>query len=162
MPVSSPAYYRERAYQILEQREHSVYELYCKLVQRGCPVSVADNLIDQLQSDGLLSDVRFGVMFVRSKLRQGWSAKRVEFELQKKHHISGETWLRVLEKYSEEYPEDSFDSDIKRAERIVQRRWHSANDSEKLFRYLVNRGFSVSCAKQVLQPYRHIADEARE
>ena len=151
MTLPSPDYYRERAYQILEGREHSVCELRQKLLRRGCPADTADMIAEQLQSDGLLDDVRFGCMFVRSKLRQNWSIKRVTFELQKKHQFAGDTLALVMEAYARECPDEGVNGDDRRAERIVERRWHSAKDTEKIFRYLVNRGFSASCARRALQ-----------
>lgn len=151
MVPPSLEYYRERAYQILESREHSVYELRQKLLRRGCPSDTADIITEQLQGDGLLDDARFGLMFVRSKLSQDWSIKRVSFELQKKHHIAGETFDLVMEAYAQECPDDFDAGDDCRAERIVGRRWRSSKDTEKIFRYLVNRGFSISCARKALQ-----------
>ena len=154
MTELSRAYYRERAYQILESREHSTYELRQKLMRRGCPSEMADSISEELSAAGLLDDVRFGIMYMRSKFRQNWSVKRVESELRKKHQIFGETFEQVRQRYAEDCIGDSLESDDERAGRIAERRCHNPGDAEKVFRYLLNHGFSVSCAKRVLQPYR--------
>lgn len=149
MDKKSWSAYRERAYQILAAREHSTYELRQKLERKGCPTDMAEELVEDLRAGGLVDDVRFGTMFVRSKLRQGWGRQRIVLELRNRG-VRGDSLDAALEEYTEEL---SSESEEARALQIVARRLHSREDFNKVFRYLVSHGFSASCASRALESF---------
>lgn len=139
--------YFERACQILAMREHSVWELRRKLLQKGCPAEVTEAILEQLQSAGWLSDARFAEALVRQKVAQGWGKQRVVLELRRRgvSDLDSEGALSVC---AAEFSEEC---EIERAERIVRKRLRCATDVAKVKRYLIGRGFSMSCAVRAVE-----------
>jgi regulatory protein len=69
---------------LLARREHSRRELRGKLLRkRFLPVDV-DAALDQLEAEGLLSDVRFAEAYIASRVRKGHGPKRIRLELEER------------------------------------------------------------------------------
>ena len=79
---------RERGYAIalraLARREHSQKELRLKLKKRGITDRLIDQLLTDLQQQGLQSDERFTEIFVRSRLDRGQGELRIRADLRNK------------------------------------------------------------------------------
>ncbi|MBQ7567558.1 regulatory protein RecX [bacterium] len=156
MKRSDHAYYKERACQILAAREHSAAELFRKLLQRGCPADTASQVVAGLIDAGLIDDVRFAVMLLRSKFRQGWGWHRVLAELRKRG-VGDEAIAAVVSECADELGEER---EEERAAEIVRRRMHSAADADKVLRYLLNHGFSAVVSRRVVTQYLECNREA--
>lgn len=80
----SAAQLRLYAMNLLARREYSASELQDKLRSKTSNNLVIDEVVRQLQVDGLQSDQRFAEAFVRMRLRQGKGKRLVARELQQK------------------------------------------------------------------------------
>ncbi len=84
------------AMRLLAAREHSRQELQRKLLQKGHPVEVVADVIQQLTSQRLQSDARFVENFISSKRARGQGPKRIQLELQQ-HNIPVEMMEMYLD-----------------------------------------------------------------
>ncbi|MBS3785489.1 MAG: regulatory protein RecX [Gammaproteobacteria bacterium] len=76
---------RERCLGLLARREHSRRELLRKLKQRGFDcTAVADVVLDDLEEQGLLSEVRFAESFVRARIESGHGPLKIRAGLQER------------------------------------------------------------------------------
>lgn len=74
----------DAAFRLLAAREHSLFEMKQKLVAKGLPSEVVENLLAELVQDGLQSDSRFAEAFVRSRAGKGQGPERIRMELQQR------------------------------------------------------------------------------
>jgi len=70
--------------QYLAAREHSYLELYQKLSQKDFTRAEIEQALAGLIDDNLLSDLRFGEAFVRSRVGKGQGPVRIRQELKAK------------------------------------------------------------------------------
>lgn len=76
---------RNKALDLLARREHSRAELRIKLLQRfESEERLIEDVLDELESEGLLSDQRFTEMFIRGRLSKGVGPVRITAELRQK------------------------------------------------------------------------------
>ena len=69
---------------LLARREHSARELRNKLLLRGFEREEAEQAIEGLAADGLVSDERFAEAFVASRGRKGQGPVRIRGELEQR------------------------------------------------------------------------------
>jgi regulatory protein len=75
---------KHKALELLARREHSRRELRAKLVGKGSPETLADDVVAELEATGLVSDERFAESLVRVRTERGHGPLRIERELQDK------------------------------------------------------------------------------
>lgn len=80
MPRSAPRSPREAAVQLLARREHSFAELERKLGARFDARKLREALA-ALRAEGLQSDARFALSFVRERMLRGMGPARIRSEL---------------------------------------------------------------------------------
>ena len=81
---------RERCLGLLARREHSRRELLRKLKQRGFDhTTVANDVLNDLEAEGLLSEVRFVESFVRTRIESGHGPLKIRAALQERGVASG-------------------------------------------------------------------------
>lgn len=83
-PPTEAAEIRSRALKLLTTREHSRYELWRKLYRRGYPAEAINTVLDQLATEGLLSEERMLAAYVTERLNKGFGPLRIRAELQAK------------------------------------------------------------------------------
>jgi len=137
---------KAKAIQLLARREHGRKELSSKLPEADA--GIVDQVLDQLELDGYLSDQRYASMLLRSRFSQGYGLQRVRADLIKKG-VSLD-WLELAEE--EEQP-DWFEL----AREQLHRKFRDgiADDFKqrnKQMRYLQGRGFSFDQIKYALSP----------
>lgn len=66
---------------LLARREHSRLELEQKLAARGCEPDLVADVLDALESEGLLSAERFAESFIASRYAKGQGPHRIRREL---------------------------------------------------------------------------------
>ena len=137
---------RKLALNWLARREHSRGELYIKLQRKGCDESVAEQVLEQLERERLLSDDRFIESLMQARRRRGYGPLRIRQELKEKG-VAPETIERWLDVGSRDWIEDmkrvrnkKFGGKIPKgyAERATQAR------------FLQYRGFTFEQIQQVL------------
>lgn len=74
----------EIALRLLSRREHSRLELSLKLRQRGVDASVIDDVLDDFEDRGWLSDERFAEVFVRQRMDAGYGPMKILADLQQR------------------------------------------------------------------------------
>lgn len=69
-PTLDASQLKEIALRLLARREHSTYELRTKLLARGGRFETVSATLDELNTDGYISDSRFTEVAVRARLRK--------------------------------------------------------------------------------------------
>jgi regulatory protein len=80
---------RHKAMDLLARREHSVQELRQKLAVRAFDREEAEQAIQGLIDEGLLSDARFAEAYAVSRLRTGKGPVRIRTELEQRGVAAG-------------------------------------------------------------------------
>jgi len=80
---------REAALRLLARREHSAVELKTKLVGKGWPEDLIDQVIPALGEAGLQSDHRFAEAFARQRAGRCYGPRRIHAELAQRGIDSG-------------------------------------------------------------------------
>lgn len=131
---------RAFAYRLLGRREYSVFELRQRLLQKWSDVdgieSLADELLDALVAENLLSDERFVESFVRSRIARHQGPLKIRAELRDKG-VGDALASAELEARAGDW--------ASLAAEWLARQHHGPVDFEtraKLYRRLANRGFS--------------------
>ncbi len=131
----------ESALRILSIRDHSERELFQKLKKRGFEVERIVSLIERLKETGVLDDRRFAISYARWRRKKLYGNRKIYAELLNKG-VDRELALEAIESVSEEMGEAE-------AARTLARK--KGTRGEKLFRFLVQRGFSMEVAREVAQ-----------
>ncbi|MFQ3325098.1 MAG: regulatory protein [Pseudomonadales bacterium] len=134
------------AMNMLAMREHSRFELEQKLCKKSEDNALIAIVLNKLESDNLLDDQRFALMFIRSKSNNGFGLYKIKQELQAKGVAKiliadtlAELEINWFEKASELY--------LKRVARVTD---IDIKEKHKQSRYLQNRGFSGEIARAVV------------
>ena len=102
---------RAFAYRLLGRREYSVYELGQRLRQKWRSVedidALADELVEALLEENLVSDERFAESFVRSRIQRCQGPLKIKAELRNKINELRDQLNSVLEKQFERELQDS-------------------------------------------------------
>ena len=143
---------RAFAYRLLGRREYSVFELGQRIRQKWSGVEgveeLAEELLEALQEENLLSDERFVESFVRSRVSRHQGPLKIKAALQSKGVSDGLVSME-LESRSSEWTD-------------LAAEWLERNHSgpidfdtrRKLYRRLANRGFTHSQAMDAIDRNR--------
>ena len=138
---------RKRAMDLLARREHSRLELQTKLVQKGCPRIIAEEALDELEQERLLSEDRFVESLVQTRRDQGHGPVRIRHDLRNKgvadHVIDrwldarDSDWLDIVarvrrQKFGDELPVDY--TERARQARFLQTRGFTAEQIQKVLK----------------------------
>lgn len=122
---------------VLAGREHSRWELRRKLTVAGAPGDLADETLDALEEEGLLSDARFVESFIAARARKGQGPVRIAQELDRRGVDEG-----LIEELLDECDIDWYElaGDVRRKKfgKTVPRDFPSR---AKQMRFLEYRGF---------------------
>lgn len=130
---------RRSALDLLARREHGRHELLHKLLARGFDPHVVDSVLDALESDGLLSDVRFVEQFVRARFQRGSGLLKFQAELRARG-VDSALIERALESLAEDW------QDLLRV--VREKKFGSAlpgdaRERGRQARFLQQRGFTM-------------------
>jgi regulatory protein len=135
----------------LARREHSRAELAAKLRRRlgesaaGTVATQVQHILDQLQSEGLLSDARFATALTRSRAAR-FGVARIRHEM-REHDLPDEIVRPAVEELQA--------TEEQRARSLWQRRFgrapaHAAERARQI-RFLSQRGFSTAVVLRVVR-----------
>jgi len=151
-PVLDASQLKEIALRLLGRREHSTYELRSKLLARGGSFELVSATLDELTSDGYLSDSRFTEIAVRARLRtddgpikiRAYLSQRGIIDSLIKHYLPSDQkfWLERALKL------DQLNC-MKRSISPQEARTHEAWSIRS--RLLKNRGYPANIIRQVLE-----------
>ena len=147
---------KSRAIRFLSRREHSRAELRRKLLGTeggDAAAALIDQVLDELEAGRWLSDQRFAEGFIRSRAdRQGGA--RIAYELAAKG-INRDTAARLIAPLKA--------AEVERAHALWQRRFGNLPGDQKergrQARFLMQRGFSQSTVRRVLDLARRAPEE---
>ncbi len=145
---------RKKAMDLLARREHSVAELRRKLQSHADGRAKAGNLdrrsiddvLTQLQSEGLVSDARFTEAFVRYRNNNGYGPRRIQAELRERG-VSEKIALIYLDFGDPQWCERAFGV---RNKRFGEGRPKDIKERARQARFLQYRGFTTEQVRQVL------------
>jgi regulatory protein len=137
---------RDTALRLLARREHSRVELDRKLFVKGFEESEIKEILDQLESEGLLSDARFAEAYVRARRQRGFGPLRIAMELAQRGIAKA-----MIDDHLHARSEDWFDlASSELTKRYGKRRAHSAKERARQARFLQGRGFVSEIIFRVL------------
>jgi len=129
---------RNSAMRLLARREHSRAELRGKLVGRGFENDSVEELLQGLEDQDLLSDERFAMSLIASRVETGYGPKRIDLELRNRG-VSEELACEALAKAGVDWGRQVTDQAVRKF----------GSDPAQTFpewarraRYLERRGFS--------------------
>ena len=138
---------KDRAFRILEMRDHSAYELKSKLIQKGEAPDETEECVAWLEEMGVIDDGRYAAAVVRRYVAKGYGAGRVRMELSRRG-IDRELWDDAFEEMPEE--KEALD-------KMVQAKLQTLPDRKELKKFtdkLLRRGFSWDEIKEALDRNR--------
>ncbi|WP_421866805.1 regulatory protein RecX [Motiliproteus sp.] len=138
---------RQSAYGLLSRREYSRLELRRKLAGADVDSTLLEQLLDQLQQQGLQSDQRFCESFIRSRIGRGQGEVRIVQELRQRG-IDEELTRGQLEACEQDW--------FELARGVRQRRFGEQPPQDqkqwaKQLRFLLYRGFSQEQARYAIE-----------
>jgi len=136
---------RELAVRYLGLREYGVEELKYKLRQRGAESGISGKVVDDLVENGLVSDLRFTEMYVRTRVRRMFGPIKIRGELRGRGIADS-----VIE---ESMPADA-EIWVDMATQWLGKRHQGSeldyDERARIYRSLVNRGFTHEQANTAL------------
>ncbi len=147
---------REQALRLLDRRPHSVAELRDKLRVRDFPVAVIGEVLADLQRVGLLDDAAFAKAYVEYRRSGGtpMGRTRIVAELRRRG-IAAEMAEATVDGEASAGAEPVAETD--RAWEAGRRKWASLSKRhpvhscrERVFRFLVGRGFAPGICRDVI------------
>ena len=88
---------KQKALRLLGRRHHSSYELKLKLRQKGYKTEFINQVVEELNSKGLLNDYEFASFYADENIRNKfWGKKKVESELYQSG-VDREILSRIIE-----------------------------------------------------------------
>jgi len=137
---------RKKAMDLLMRREHAVGELQKKLNARDYDTEIVAEVVEQLASEGLVSDTRFTEAFVRYRANNGRGPQRIQSELRERG---------VNEKIQAAYLDMGDSRWFERAAQVRSKRFGDAlpedfKERARQARFLQYRGFTSEQIREVL------------
>ena len=138
---------REKALELLSQRQMSAKELFRKLLDKGADEETADYCVNWVMERGLLNEESYAGAIVRHYAAKGYGEGRVRQELTRRG-IPRELWEDALG----QMPEDDM-----RLDRLIASRLKDPDDRDevrKLSASLFRRGYSSEEIRGALERFR--------
>ena len=131
---------------MLARREHSAFEIRRKLKQKGFTESDAEQAVQRLQQEGLLSDSRYAESYINMRRDKGYGPLRIALELRERgvaendfeqylYAVNMDWWAALRAAYRKKYGTAGCEDYRDKAKRI---------------RYLQYRGFSLDKIHELL------------
>ena len=150
---SGRALAREKALQLVSQRQMSRRELSKKLREKGFDPETADYCVDWVTERGLLNEESYAAAIVRHYAAKGYGESRVRQELQRRG-LSRELWEDALAAMPE---------DTAKIDRFIAQRLTDPDDQDavrKLTAALFRRGFGMEEIRRALERFQTSLEDA--
>jgi regulatory protein len=133
---------RRRAMDYLARREHSRYELQCKLRDKfEIPGDdMIASVLDKLAADNLLSDTRFAESYVRSRISRGYGPLYIRHQLRQRQ-VDAALIDQVADYGEQDWADVLADALAKKVAALPQR---GSKQWFKLQRFSQSRGFTLA------------------
>ena len=148
---------RARAMSLLARSEHSRFLLRRKLVQRELDATDVDRVLDELEESGSLSDERFAIGWVRTRLRSHPEGRAHLVGGLRNRGIDAALAERAINTVLDEHSTTMADSARACAQRLTRRRNLSVDElRDRLHR----RGFVTPIARRIAEEIGEAGDDA--
>ena len=138
---------REKALQLVSQRQMSRRELSKKLREKGFDPETADYCVDWVTERGLLNEESYAAAVVRHYAAKGYGESRIRQELQRRG-LPRELWEEALAAMPE---------DPSKLDRLIAQRLHDPSNRDevrKLTSALFRRGFGMEEIRSALKRFQ--------
>ena len=147
---SAPSSIKDACLNLLIRREHSQKELLTKLTAKGFDADAVLPVIAELAEQGWQSDTRYAESYTRHRLKKGYGAVAIRYEL-KQHGITNFDVYAVLL--------DITDSWLSLITEVYQKKYHDDNnisltERAKRTRFLLQRGFDNRLIQELFNSLR--------
>ncbi len=140
----------KKAFDLLARRAHSRAELARKLATKDFSAEVIDTTLSKCEQLGFINDRQFGQFYIEELQRKGYG----QFRLREKLYLKGLAQA-LIDELVEQCSSESELNLCREAGRkkavLLKQEKDSAKRRQKLYRYLVSRGFSGDTVQQVLE-----------
>ncbi|MDO4429977.1 MAG: recombination regulator RecX [Lonepinella koalarum] len=124
---------------LLARREHSEFEIRCKMQQKAFSEEEIEQVILHCQQKGWQNDKRFAENFLRFRASKGYGANRIRQELVQLKGVSSEIIDEVLIESEIDWSEIALSVLSKKFP--IYRQKQSPKDKQKIWRYMLSHGF---------------------
>ena len=136
------------ALRYLARRDYSRLELYQKLVTKGLPSALINEVLDTLKLQGYQSDERFAEMFICARIHSGDGPFKIKVALRGKG-VCDSLVLKVFDKLHIDW--------FEQVQKVQRKRFgdlpaEDLTEAAKQVRYLKNKGFSQEQINTVIKP----------
>ena len=139
------------AVRLLTRRDHTCFEIFQKLGQRGFDGGVIDRVVAECRRLDYLDDERTARIYIGQLARRGFGFRRIRAELQKKG-LAGERFEKIFAERRAEIDEHELAHKVmlKKLKRLESVEDHRKR-KEKIYRFLYSRGFEPSVIAEVMR-----------
>ena len=141
------------AVRMLTRRDHTRYEIRQKLKQRGFSSGAIRVAIEECERLNYIDDDKTARIYIGQLVRRGFGFRRIAIELKKKG-LQGQYIEDILQQQQVEIDEREI------ARRVLQKKLKSFEREadpkkirDKLYRFLVYRGFNRSIISELIKVY---------
>jgi regulatory protein len=145
---------RSSALRLLAQREHTKYELRRKLVAKGYAAELVDQVITDLERQGLQSDQRFVESYIKMRCRRDFGPIRIRMELsdrgvdpeliERSLVKSNIVWLEAAKKAKDKKFGKAMPKDLQQQAKQMRYLYYKGFPAD-LIRSIFNTNFSAAC-----------------
>jgi regulatory protein len=139
------------AVRLLTRGDHTRFEIFQKLGQRGFDGGVVDRVLAECRRLDYINDERTARVYIEQLARRGFGFRRIRFELRKKG-LTGERFEIILNEHRAEIDEHEI------ARKVMLKKMKSFESVEdrqkrrdKMYRFLYSRGFDASVISEVIK-----------
>ena len=139
------------ALRLLTRRDHTSFEIFQKLGQRGFSRGVIDRVVTECRRLDYIDDERTARIYIGQLARRGFGFRRIRLELNKKG-LTGERFEIILDQRRAEIDEHEI------ARKVMLKKMKSFESVEdhqkrrdKMYRFLYSRGFDASVISEVIK-----------
>jgi len=137
------------AFLLLKFRQRSRRELYQRLKDKKFNPDTIKGTLDFLQEKGFVDDAAFARAWVASRLKRPLGLRRIQQELSLKG-VDKEVVCAALEEAKNDYCEEEVVRKIARERSCRAKSGDPKKNKQRIYAYLLRRGFSAETAVEVL------------
>jgi regulatory protein len=141
-------------WRLLSRREHTAWELTQKLSQRGFTAEDIEPAVAACVRLNYLNDGRTGRLLVEELARKGLGHLRIRMEFKKRGIDDKLTDAILGEMFTEAHERRAARRALQKKLPALDREPDTRRRKEKLFRFLLSRGFPAEMARDLLQNIR--------
>lgn len=140
---------------LLSFGDKSKSEVRERLEKKQYPHPVVEEIVRHLEDSGLLNDERFARGFAFSRIRKGFSWRKIQYLLRKKG-VDENTITKVLEGVFSQIDEGKMATELLHRKRYLPvkkelSRKERIKHLSKIYRFLSGHGFSYSTIKKLIE-----------